>query len=152
LFELRGLKHVTVVDDDIDVFSDAEVEWAMSTRFRADRDLVLAPGQPAYYTDPTATPEQTITKIAFDVTAPYDGPDTLESRRPQPPRLTRPARYQTVRQALESGPMYFGPLMEAVGSRDGREIALELDALRDQGLVGRMPEGEWCLQKPGGTP
>ncbi|MEA2938430.1 MAG: hypothetical protein QOC56_1934 [Alphaproteobacteria bacterium] len=152
LFELRGLKHVTVVDDDIDVFSDAEVEWAMSTRFRADRDLVLAPGQPAYYTDPTATPEQTITKIAFDVTAPYDRPDTLESRRPQPPRLTRPARYQTVRQALESGPMYFGALMEAVGSRDGREIALELDALRDQGLVGRMPEGEWCLHKPGGTP
>jgi UbiD family decarboxylase len=148
---MRGLKHVTVVDDDIDVFSDAEMEWAMSARFRADQDLVLRPGQPAYYADPTATKEQTVTKVGYDLTAPYDIPDTLENLRPYPPRLMKPARYQTVQQALESGPMYFGAIMEGVGSRDGREIAIELDTLTAKGVVSRMPEGQWCLKTTPGA-
>ena len=36
------VKHVFAVDDDIDVFSDAQMDWAFATRFQADRDLVVA--------------------------------------------------------------------------------------------------------------
>ncbi len=37
------LKHVFVVDDDIDVFNDDQVMWAFTTRFQADRDLTIMP-------------------------------------------------------------------------------------------------------------
>ena len=44
----RSCVHVYVVDEDVDVFSDDDIEWAMANRFRADRDLVLVPGQMAF--------------------------------------------------------------------------------------------------------
>src|SRR4029077_4643965 len=38
------LKLVRVVDDDIDVFDESEVLWAIATRMQADRDLVVIGG------------------------------------------------------------------------------------------------------------
>ena len=65
-------------------------------------------------------------------------------------RASKPApRYQTVRQALAAGPKYFRELMEAVGSDDGREIALELGALHQEALIDRLENGEWTLKEPG---
>jgi 2,5-furandicarboxylate decarboxylase 1 len=46
------IKHVVVVDDDIDVFNPEEVEWAMATRFRADRDIFVVPHVRADRVDP----------------------------------------------------------------------------------------------------
>jgi 2,5-furandicarboxylate decarboxylase 1 len=49
------VKHVVVVDDDVDVHDPREVEWAIATRFQADRDLVVigdAQGSPL---DPSTT-------------------------------------------------------------------------------------------------
>ena len=40
------LKHVIVVDDDVDIHNPTEVEWAMATRFQADRDLLDRAGEP----------------------------------------------------------------------------------------------------------
>lgn len=37
------VKHVFVVDDDINVFNEEEVLWCMCTRFQADRDLATIP-------------------------------------------------------------------------------------------------------------
>lgn len=37
------IKHVFVVDDDVDVFDEVEVLWCMCTRFQADRDLAIIP-------------------------------------------------------------------------------------------------------------
>jgi 2,5-furandicarboxylate decarboxylase 1 len=37
------IKHVFVVDDDVDVFDDVEVLWCMCTRFQGDRDLAVIP-------------------------------------------------------------------------------------------------------------
>ena len=37
LFAIPFLKHVYVADEDVDVFSDDDVEWAMANRFRADQ-------------------------------------------------------------------------------------------------------------------
>jgi 2,5-furandicarboxylate decarboxylase 1 len=39
----QATKHVFVVDDDIDVTNEAEVMWALSTRFQADKDLAIIP-------------------------------------------------------------------------------------------------------------
>src|SRR3989475_13041279 len=36
-----SMKQVVIVDEDIDVFDDRDVEWAIATRFQADRGLVV---------------------------------------------------------------------------------------------------------------
>ena len=46
------IKHVTVVDTDVDVHDPTEVEWAVATRFQADRDLVVVDGQPGLQARP----------------------------------------------------------------------------------------------------
>jgi 2,5-furandicarboxylate decarboxylase 1 len=146
LFAVARFKHVFVVDDDIDVFSDEQIEWAMATRFRADRDIVTQGGFPPHYMDPTMEEGDVMTKVGFDLTVPFDRPNRIDYWVAQAPRFERPARFRTVREALESQPMYFAHLMEAVGSKDGREVALELDALRSEGILTRLDNGEWMLK------
>ena len=41
LLSIADIKHVTIVDDDIDVFDPVDVEWAVATRVQADRDVVI---------------------------------------------------------------------------------------------------------------
>jgi 2,5-furandicarboxylate decarboxylase 1 len=69
-----SLKHVVVVDTDVDLYDGAEVEWAVATRFQADRDLVILTEQPGSSLDPSAshTPGQKArtAKMGLDATAP----------------------------------------------------------------------------------
>jgi 2,5-furandicarboxylate decarboxylase 1 len=69
-----SLKHVVVVDTDVDLYESAEVEWALATRFQADRDLVILHNQPSSSLDPSATkvPGQKArtAKMGLDATAP----------------------------------------------------------------------------------
>src|SRR5262249_57247794 len=48
------LKLVVVVDEDIDVFDESEVLWAIATRMQADRDLVVISGSLGAMLDPCA--------------------------------------------------------------------------------------------------
>ncbi|MCU0642652.1 MAG: UbiD family decarboxylase [bacterium] len=50
----RSLKHCIVVDDDIDIHNVHDVEWAIATRFQADKDLLVMPDQPSSSLDPSA--------------------------------------------------------------------------------------------------
>jgi 2,5-furandicarboxylate decarboxylase 1 len=43
LTESENLKLIILVDDDIDVFNESEVMWAVGTRFRADKGLHVIP-------------------------------------------------------------------------------------------------------------
>jgi len=66
-----SLKHVAIVDTDIDIYDPAQVEWAMATRFQADRDMVLLPRQTGSSLDPSAEPGSHLTsKVGFDLTQP----------------------------------------------------------------------------------
>jgi UbiD family decarboxylase len=69
-----SLKHVVVVDTDVDLYDSADVEWAIATRFQADRDLVVLSDQPSSSLDPSAThtPGQKArtAKMGLDATAP----------------------------------------------------------------------------------
>lgn len=70
-----SLKHVVVVDEDVDPFDPAAVEWAIATRFQADRDLLILEDQPSSSLDPSATvvPGQKArsTKMGLDATIPW---------------------------------------------------------------------------------
>ena len=64
-------KHVFVVDKDIDIYNPLEVEWAMATRFQADRDLVIKDKTPGSSLDPSAEPGTHLTtRAGFDMTRP----------------------------------------------------------------------------------
>ena len=49
------IKQVIVVDEDVNVHDPAEVEWAVATRFQADRDLVVISGAQGSALDPSTT-------------------------------------------------------------------------------------------------
>ena len=139
------LKHIFVVDEDIDVYSDEQFEWAFGTRFQADRDIVIHTGMRGFHMDPSLEGRLTGAKAGFDLTFPVGIKGSFLTRVAEAPRIHGTAQYQTVHQALESGPMCFVELMEATGSQDGREIALELDDLLERGLLVRLEDGEYAL-------
>ena len=70
-----SLKHVVVVDTDVDPFNPAAVEWAIATRFQADRDLIVLSDQPSSSLDPSAklkAGEKTRSaKMGLDATIPW---------------------------------------------------------------------------------
>ena len=69
---VSDLKHVVVVDDDIDVYNGQEVEWAIATRVQGDRDIIIIPGARAKPLDPSLriTPGEVPTgaKVGIDAT------------------------------------------------------------------------------------
>jgi UbiD family decarboxylase len=67
----KSLKHVVIVDDDIDVDNPAAVEWAIATRVQANRNLVLKEKQTGSSLDPSADPHTYETaKLGVDATKP----------------------------------------------------------------------------------
>lgn len=66
-----SLKHVLIVDEDVDANNPMEVEWAFATRFQGDRGLVVKVGEVGSSLDPSADPETRKTaKLGFDATKP----------------------------------------------------------------------------------
>jgi 2,5-furandicarboxylate decarboxylase 1 len=140
-----NVKNVFVVDPDIDVYSDAQIDWALATRFQADRDIVVASGFRTPPLDPSLNPGSRIgAKAGFDLTRPLDSLNRTEALVPEPPSYTG-RRFQSVRAALEDGPKFFSELMAAVGSRDGREIVVELDSIRRDVGLSREDSGRYVL-------
>ena len=73
-----SIKHVIVVDSDIDVDNMEQVEWALATRFRGDRDLLIIPNVRVSSLDPTSDQEQELgCKVGFDATRPLSKPEEL---------------------------------------------------------------------------
>jgi 2,5-furandicarboxylate decarboxylase 1 len=70
-----SLKHVVIVDDDVDPFDPPAVEWAIATRFQADRDLLVFEDRPSSSLDPSAKlmPGQKArsAKMGLDATIPW---------------------------------------------------------------------------------
>jgi 3-polyprenyl-4-hydroxybenzoate decarboxylase len=139
------VKHVFVVDDDIDIFSDSQIEWAFATRFQADRDLVVASGFRAIPLDPSLLGARSGAKAGFDLTFPFGWNRETEFTVPQAPSLGTPGNL-SVREALQSGPKTFRDLMEAMGSRDGRDVVVALDSVRGDGVLERLPDGRYALK------
>ena len=68
------LKLVIVVDDDIDVFDESDVMWAVATRMQADRDLVVIAGSLGAMLDPSADDRGLTAKLGIDATRPFGQP------------------------------------------------------------------------------
>ena len=72
----KSMKHVVIVDEDVDIYSPNAIEWAIATRFQGDKDLVIKPDQPGSSLDPSGKHEagkKTLTtKIGVDATISTD--------------------------------------------------------------------------------
>ncbi|MDY4519454.1 MAG: UbiD family decarboxylase [Candidatus Spyradocola sp.] len=74
------LKHVFLVDEDVDPFDMNDVLWAMNTRFQGDADVITIPGVRCHPLDPSNDPACSPSirdhgiacKTIFDCTVPFD--------------------------------------------------------------------------------
>ena len=144
LASLANIKHVFVVDPDIDIFSDEQMEWALATRFQADRDLIVEGGFRTLPLDPSLNGSRVGGKAGFDLTWPFGTGDRLDVSVPEAPRFEG-RKFPSLVAALEDGPKFFEDLMAAVGSRDGREIVRALDELRRTRGITRDDRGRYVL-------
>ena len=142
---IMRLKHVYVFDEDIDIHDDQQVEWAMGTRFQADQDLMVLQGMVGMTMDPSLQGRRTGAKAGFDCTKPFGRDGQIPLTRSAAKVFKGPARFQTVEQALGASPMFYADIVEAIGSQDGREVASALDALRQNGKLGRDRDGRYHM-------
>ena len=63
-----SLKHCVVVDSDVDVFNIEDVEYAIATRVKGDRDIMIISNVRGSSLDPVAESDGTTTKIGVDAT------------------------------------------------------------------------------------
>lgn len=86
------VKRVVVVDEDIDIRRYREVEWAVATRFQADRDLLILNGVQGSVIDPSSNPDGSSCKVGIDATF-----DKGRSRSFQKVRIPRDAQERSLR-------------------------------------------------------
>ena len=65
-----SMKRVVIVDEDIDIYSDTDVEWAIATRFQADKDLLIVNNAAGSSLDPSVKGDGTTAKMGIDATMP----------------------------------------------------------------------------------
>jgi UbiD family decarboxylase len=72
----KSMKHVVIIDDDVDIYNPNAVEWAIATRFQAGKDLVVKLDQPGSSLDPSSKQEEgkkaLTDKVGVDATIPFD--------------------------------------------------------------------------------
>jgi len=79
----KSMKHVFVVDDDINIHDPTDIEWAMATRFQADKNMITF-REKGSSLDPSSDMETQMTcKAGFDLTIPEGG--KKEFKRPTLP-------------------------------------------------------------------
>jgi len=89
----KSMKHVFIVDDDINIHDPNEIEWAMATRFQADKDMITR-REKGSSLDPSSDMDTQMTcKVGFDLTIPAGG--KKEFRRPDLPMKLHLDNYLT---------------------------------------------------------
>lgn len=171
---VMDLKHVVVVDDDIDVFNAMDVEWAIATRVQGDRDVIIIPGSRAKPLDPSlaVTPPGVVptgAKVGIDATIAEGIPRERFERIAY--AYTDRARIgdyyagkaDTVQQAatgaaaveeltgqiitvIEKTPKYYSELAEQFAAYDFQTVARALGKLHEDGKLWQDPRGRMCLR------
>ncbi|WP_438393150.1 UbiD family decarboxylase [Caballeronia sp. DA-9] len=169
---VMDLKHVVVVDDDIDVFNGEQVEWAIATRVQGDRDLIIIPGARAKPLDPSLpiTPVGMVptgAKVGVDATISEGIPHERYERisyayadtaliadylagKADPEHVCGPeelaAAAAEALAVLEEMPLYYTALAERLSKYDFRTLARALGELHEQQRLWKTAEGKLCVR------
>jgi 2,5-furandicarboxylate decarboxylase 1 len=170
---VMDLKHVVVVDDDIDVFNGTDVEWAIATRVQADRDILVVTNARGKPLDPSLAPTPagivpTTAKIGIDATIPENVPreryeriayayadrakiaDYVKGKADRPGRAadagTTPALADEILALLEREPLYYTDIAERFAAHDFQAVARALGHLHETEKLWQDPKGKMCVR------
>ena len=68
----KDLKQVVIVDDDVDIYREREIEWAITSRAQASHDLVIIPNALGSSLEPSHDIRGVTDKLGIDATKPID--------------------------------------------------------------------------------
>jgi len=171
----QDIKHVVVVDDDIDVFDATDVEWAIATRVQGDRDVIVIPGARAKPLDPSlaVTPPGVVptgAKVGIDATIGEGIPrerferiayayadrarinDYLEGKQDAQPRTAGrdealvASLAGRIARLIESEPKYYQEIAGHFADHEFQAVARALGKLHAEEKLWQDPRGRMCLR------
>ena len=172
MLSVADMKHVVVVDEDIDVFDGTDVEWAIATRVQADKDVIIIPGARSKPLDPSLPPVPgripTTAKMGIDATIPDDVPRQRFQRITYayadevrlddalgegPAKAAAPvigdnqvtALAGEVRDAIAETPMYFFELSEKFAAEGFPALSRAIGQLHEKDELWQDELGRFCL-------
>lgn len=171
---VMDLKHVVVVDDDIDIFNPMDVEWAIATRVQGDKDVIVIPGSRAKPLDPSlaVTPPGVVptgAKVGIDATISEGIPrerferiayaytdrariDDYYAGKADPAQQTASGEAavselaEKIRELIGLTPKYYSELAEHFADYDFQTVARALGRLHETGLLWQDSRGRMCLK------
>jgi 3-polyprenyl-4-hydroxybenzoate decarboxylase len=176
LLSIADIKHVTIVDADIDVFDPVDVEWAIATRVQADRDVIIVSNARSKPLDPSLPSPlhgkiPTTAKMGIDATIPenipaerytrivyyhqekvklsdYVGPPEGTKRRlaARPPESIE-ALTEKIESALGNSHCFFADLLEKFPRADYKSIAGAVARLYEDGKITQDKDGKFELKE-----
>ena len=177
LLSIADIKHVTIVDDDIDVFDPTDVEWAVATRVQADRDVVIISDARSKPLDPSLPPPTTgkiptTAKMGIDATIPEnvprnrynrivyfhqgkvnlkdylgDGDQAPKASDEGKPDETIDAMAEKILARLKKSHRFFPDLLALFAKEDYRTIAMVVGYLHEQGKITQDGEGKYQIKE-----
>lgn len=176
LLSIADIKHVTIVDDDIDVFDPIDVEWAVATRVQADRDVVIVSNARSKPLDPSLPlPQQgkvpTTAKMGIDATIPENIPaerytrivyfnqgkvklndyvgsaaETTKPKAAAKPGDTVDVLTEKIITTLGKSHCFFADLLEKFPKADYKTVATAVGQLYEEGKIGQDKDGKFELR------
>jgi len=172
---VMDLKHIVVVDDDIDVFDATDVEWAIATRVQGDRDVIIIPGARAKPLDPSlpvappgvvptgakvgidatigeGIPRERFERIAYAYADRAKIDDYLKGKADAPPRAAGHDETRLERLAgeivklIENEPRYYQDIAEHFGAYEFQAVARALGKLHAEEKLWQDARGRICLK------
>ncbi|HLH98682.1 MAG TPA: UbiD family decarboxylase [Xanthobacteraceae bacterium] len=169
---VMDLKHVVVVDDDIDVFDPMDVEWAIATRVQGDRDIMIVGNARAKPLDPSLPQGfgvvPTGAKVGIDATIPEGIPrehyerityayaetakieDYVKGKADAAGKAGDEAAVaalaQQILDLIAKEPLYYTDIAERFSSYDFRTVARALGHLHATEKLWQDPRGRMCVR------
>ena len=169
---VMDLKHVVVVDDDIDVFDGNEVEWAIATRVQGDRDVMIIPAARAKPLDPSlpisafgqvptgakigidatigeGIPRERFERISYAYADRAKVSDYLNGKSDPDrvaPKDAVPALADKIAALIASTPMYYTDIAEKFSELDFQTVTRALGRLHAEQKLWQDAKGRMCLQ------
>ena len=169
---VMDLKHVVVVDDDIDVFDAAEVEWAIATRVQGDKDVMIVGNARAKPLDPSLPQGYGVVptgaKVGIDATIPEGIPreyyerityayadgakidDYLNGKSDTPGRSGDDDEVDAlagkILDAIGQSPLYYTDIAERFSAFDFSTVARALGSLHAAEKLWQDARGRMCVR------
>ena len=169
---VMDLKHVVVVDDDIDVFDPTDVEWAIATRVQGDRDVMIVSNARAKPLDPSLPQgfgvSPTGAKVGIDATIPEGIPrehyERISYAYAESARIddyikgkadaagaggddaTVKSLADEIFAAIDIEPLYYTDIAERFSSYNFNTVARAIGQLHSTERLWQDPRGRMCVR------